>query len=148
MGAIFNVFPVTSLPLILYNIIAFSSGSGVATRALIKRDFVTFQMPSTEFVDSNLRHVSLAFSLGHIFIFVSMILIFIELLKSTSTGTAAIFNHALSMLVFIVALLELVLLPGCATAAFFVITITLLLDVVAGVVVTVIAARRDVEFAS
>jgi hypothetical protein len=80
-------------------------------------------------------------------ILVSLILLFIELLKSTSTGTAAIFNHALSMLVFIICLVEFLLHPAFATTTFFLILTMSLLDVLAGVVVTIIAARRDVDFA-
>jgi hypothetical protein len=43
---------------------------------------------------------------GDVLVLLALILLFIELLKSTSTGTAAIFNHALSMLVFIICLVE------------------------------------------
>jgi hypothetical protein len=86
-------------------------------------------------------------SFGDLLVLLSLILLFIELLKSTSTGTAAIFNHALSMLVFIICLVEFLLHPAFATSVFFVIMIMSLLDVLAGVVVTIIAARRDVEFA-
>ena len=80
-------------------------------------------------------------------VLLALILLFIELLKSTSTGTAAIFNHALSMLVFIICLVEFLLHPAFATSTFFVILVMALLDVLAGVVVTIISARRDVEFA-
>ena len=84
---------------------------------------------------------------GDVMILLSILLLFVELLKSTSTGTAAIFNHALSMLVFIICLVEFLLHPAFATSVFFIIMIMALLDVLAGVVVTIISARRDVEFA-
>jgi hypothetical protein len=88
---------------------------------------------------------SIAF--GEVMVLLSILLLFIELLKSTSTGSAAIFNHALSMLVFIICLVEFLLHPAFATSVFFIIMVMALLDVLAGVVVTIIAARRDVEFA-
>jgi len=51
------------------------------------------------------------------------------------------------MLVFIICLVEFLLHPAFATSVFFVILVMALLDVLAGVVVTIISARRDVEFA-
>jgi hypothetical protein len=86
-------------------------------------------------------------SFGDLMVLVALVLLFIELLKSTSTGTSAIFNHALSMLVFIICLVEFLLHPAFATSVFFLIMIMSLLDVLAGVVVTIVSARRDVEFA-
>jgi hypothetical protein len=83
---------------------------------------------------------------GDILVLVSLVLLFVELLKSTSTGTSAIFNHALSMLVFIICLVEFLLHKAFATSVFFMIMIMSLLDVLAGVVVTIVSARRDVEF--
>ena len=68
------------------------------------------------------------------------------MLKSTSTGASAIFNHALSMLVFIVCLVEFLLHPAFATTVFFLIMVMSLLDVLAGVIVTIVSARRDVDF--
>jgi hypothetical protein len=90
-------------------------------------------------------HWTIAF--GDVLVLLALLLLFIELLKSTSTGSAAIFNHALSMLVFIICLVEFLLHPAFATSVFFVILVMALLDVLAGVVVTIISARRDVEFA-
>ena len=83
---------------------------------------------------------------GDVLILLGLVLLFVELLKSTSTGTSAIFNHALSMLVFIICLVEFLLQPAFATSTFFLIMIMSLLDVLAGVIVTIVSARRDVEF--
>jgi hypothetical protein len=57
-----------------------------------------------------------------------------------------IFNHALSMLVFIICLIEFLLVPAFSTSVFFIIMAMALLDVLAGVVVTIISARRDVGY--
>jgi hypothetical protein len=81
-----------------------------------------------------------------VLLLIGLVMLFVELLKSTSTGTSAIFNHALSMLVFIVCLIEFLLHPAFATSTFFLIMIMSLLDVLAGVIVTIVSARRDVEF--
>lgn len=174
MGAIFNVFPLILIPVLIFNIWAFGStaaGTDPAdVRMHLDRPMICMPMASQEDGAVNPCEAAPAatqataaqgletapavpgtvhwvVSFGDLLILLSLILLFIELLKSTSTGTAAIFNHALSMLVFIICLVEFLLHPAFATSVFFTIMIMSLLDVLAGVVVTIIAARRDVEFA-
>ena len=146
MGAIFNVFPLILIPVLTYNIWAFgataaNNGDGAAVRAhLYNQEAPWLRVPMASGAEWIV-------TFGDVLILLALLLLFIELLKSTSTGTAAIFNHALSMLVFIICLVEFLLHPAFATSVFFVIMIMALLDVLAGVVVTIISARRDVEFA-
>jgi hypothetical protein len=177
MGAIFNVFPLILIPVLIYNIWAFGSTAAgtdpVDVRRHLETPMICVPMASQEpgavnpcregaqsaavtspsvqaapgaaaAPDATVHWVV---SFGDLLILLSLMLLFIELLKSTSTGSAAIFNHALSMLVFIICLVEFLLHPAFATSAFFIIMVMALLDVLAGVVVTIIAARRDVEFA-
>ncbi|WP_395644702.1 hypothetical protein [Terricaulis sp.] len=151
MGAIFNVFPLILIPVLIYNIWAFgSTAAGTAAvdvrRHLDERMFGV-NMASQESVNGVMTAVQWSVSFGDLMVLLALLLLFIELLKSTSTGTAAIFNHALSMLVFIICLVEFLLHPAFATTAFFLILVMSLLDVLAGVVVTIVSARRDVEFA-
>ncbi len=142
MGAIFNVFPLILIPVLTYNIWAFgataSVADGVDVRSHLQAEWISVPMASG---------VPWIVTFGDVMMLLALLLLFIELLKSTSTGTAAIFNHALSMLVFIICLVEFLLHPAFATSVFFVILVMALLDVLAGVVVTIISARRDVEFA-
>jgi hypothetical protein len=143
MGAIFNVFPLILIPVLTYNIWAFG-----ATAAEGGRDVRTHLGTSWNGDGIPMASgVNWVITFGDVLILLALILLFIELLKSTSTGTAAIFNHALSMLVFIICLVEFLLHPAFATSVFFMILVMALLDVLAGVVVTIISARRDVEFA-
>lgn len=142
MGAIFNVFPLILFPVLVYNIWAFGSTAVNHDPAVVRGHL---QDPWARVPMASGVEWTLAF--GDVLVLLALILLFIELLKSTSTGTAAIFNHALSMLVFIICLVEFLLHPAFATTTFFLILIMSLLDVLAGVVVTIISARRDVEFA-
>ncbi len=80
---------------------------------------------------------------GDALLVLSIAVLFMEILKSTSTGTATIMNHALSMIVFIVCLMLFLLNSNFATSVFFILTVMALLDVLAGVVVTIVSARRD-----
>jgi hypothetical protein len=151
MGAIFNVFPLILIPVLMYNIWAFGrTATGTTSadvRELLQREMLGVPMASWEQTVQGRTAVEWSVTGGDLLVLVSLLLLFVELLKSTSTGTAAIFNHALSMLVFIICLVEFLLHPAFATSVFFVILVTALLDVLAGVVVTIISARRDVEFA-
>lgn len=143
MGAIFNVFPLVLIPVLTYNIWAFGSTAANDNNADIVRGHLAdawLRVPMASGVEW-------VIAFGDVMVLMALLLLFVELLKSTSTGTAAIFNHALSMLVFIICLVEFLLHPAFATSVFFVIMFTALLDVLAGVVVTIISARRDVEFA-
>ncbi len=149
MGVIFNIFPLILVPVAIYNIWAFGASlgenvTGVMVRQHLQDPWLSITMASRE---ANLP-VVWQITFGDIMILISMCLLFVELLKSTSTGTAAIFNHALSMLVFVFCLIEFLLFPQFATSVFFLIMVMALLDVLAGVVVTIVAARRDVEFGS
>lgn len=83
------------------------------------------------------------FTLGDVLIVLSLVLLFIEVVKATSTGAASIINHGLSMAVFVVALIEFLVVPGFANSVFFFITVMTLLDVLAGFTITTVAARRD-----
>ncbi len=142
MGAIFNVFPLILIPVLIYNIWAFAATAAGATASAV-RDQMNGKLLSMPMASG----VEWVVTNGEAMVLVALVLLFIELLKSTSTGTAAIFNHALSMLVFIICLVEFLLHPAFATTVFFMIMIMALLDVLAGVVVTIVSARRDVEFA-
>jgi hypothetical protein len=147
MGAIFNVFPLILIPVLIYNIWAFSAGLAQTSAAKLRENMdygVVFRVPMASSEAGS--PVAWVVTGGDLLVLVSLLLLFVELLKSTSTGTAAIFNHALSMLVFIICLVEFLLHPAFATSVFFMILVMSLLDVLAGVVVTIVAARRDVEF--
>lgn len=137
MRVIFGIFPLLAIPVIIYNMMAFTSNgediNGVSAMAMSLAD------PARGWeVFGSWRVTS-----GDVLIILSMCFFFVEILKSTSTGTATIANHAVSMLVFIVCLIEFLLLKNFQTSVFFILTIMCLLDVLAGVVVTIISARRD-----
>lgn len=137
MFRVFTVFPLLTLPVLIYNVIAwggaqFSSVDAVRTRM----DQDAFFVPMTS-------GVTWAITPGHAMIAVSLVMLFFELLKSTGTGRAAIINHAFSMVLFIICLVEFLLFPAFATSVFFLIMTMTLLDVMAGFIVTIVSARRD-----
>jgi len=146
MGALFKVFPLILVPVLIYNFWAvFGGADPSAIRAgMLEPLGDGVPMASSE---SGVG-VSWMLTGGDVLVLIGLVCLFVELLKSTSTGTMAIFNHALSMLVFILCLVEFLLHPAFATSTFFFLMVMSLLDVLAGVVVTIVAARRDVDFGS
>lgn len=82
---------------------------------------------------------------GDLFIVVSMAFLFIELVRSTKTGTQSVANHLLSFLLFIAVLLTFILAPKFGNSIFFIFATMTLLDPMAGMVVTTVTARRDLS---
>jgi len=133
--------PLLLIPVVLYNIVILfgaTGGGGMAEADAILRDPL-FSIPMTSGANWSV-------GVGDLILFLSLILLFFELLKSTSSQKVAIVNHALSLIVFVVCLVEFLLIRGFATSTFFLILSMVMLDVLAGFIVTIIAARKDLDF--
>jgi hypothetical protein len=63
--------------------------------------------------------------------------------KATRSTSKEIINHGLSMLLFVIALIEFIVLKGFATSTFFFLTLFTLFDVVAGYTISIVAAEHD-----
>ncbi len=79
-----------------------------------------------------------------VLLILGLVLLYLEIFKSTRTHTGSIIDHLLSMVLFVICLLEFVALKGFATAGFLLITIMTFIDVIAGFTVTISTARRDI----
>lgn len=80
--------------------------------------------------------------LSDLFEVTSVVLLFVEMMRTSSNrSSSAIFNHLLSMVLFVIALLEFLLIPDFATSTFFLLLSFLLLDVVAGFAITLTPPR-------
>ena len=136
--AFFTIFPLLVVPVIIYNVIAWSGAtftSAQAVRDRLNEDFLYVPMASGS---------TWTITPGHALVCLGLLTLFFELLKSTGIGRAAIVNHAFSMVLFIICLIEFLMLDAFATSVFFLITLMCLLDVMAGFIVTLAAARRDI----
>ena len=133
----FTIIPLMLVPVTIYNVIAWSGQTFTSAdwvRARLDTDFISVPMASGAMWD---------ITPGAALITLSLMLLFFELLKSTGTGRAAVMNHAFSMVIFIVCLVQFLMFPAFATSIFFMIMLMSLLDVMAGFMVTIAAARRD-----
>ena len=135
----FAAFPLLALPVLAYNLLALTMYGGF--RAVDAQNQLARQMFSINMASGAAWPVTL----GDLILAGSLVVLFIELLKSTTSQKVAIINHSLSMILFVVCLVEFLLLPAFASSTFFLLTMMVLLDVLAGFIVTIVSARREID---
>ncbi|RJP41582.1 MAG: hypothetical protein C4548_09110 [Desulfobacteraceae bacterium] len=121
--------PLLAAVLIIYNLIAFITPATL-TGTVIDTGLVS----GAQWI----------FSVNDLLLFLAIILLYIEIIKSTQTSTSSIVDHVLSMLVFIVFLMEFILVPQVGNSTFFLIMLISFIDVIAGFTITISTARRDI----
>jgi hypothetical protein len=125
-------FPLMLVPFVLYNIGAFIFGI-----TEWNKPFTTVHIISGG---------EWAISIGDLLIAFTILVLFVELLKSTRIGTRTIVDHMLSMLIFIAMIVEFLLLRQAATSTFFLLMVITFVDVIGGFTITIRTAQRDIEF--
>ncbi|MDZ4792396.1 MAG: hypothetical protein SGJ17_14525 [Hyphomicrobiales bacterium] len=86
-----------------------------------------------------------ALTLGDLMISLTLVLLFVELMKASRHSTISAADHGLSMLLFIVCLVEFITVRQAATSVFFIILMVTLIDVMAGFVISIRFARRGLS---
>jgi hypothetical protein len=84
-------------------------------------------------------------SMGDLTIVIALVLLFVEILKATRISSKALMDHLLSMVLFIVFLVEFLLVANAATHVFFILMTICFIDVIAGFSVSMRTAGRDVS---
>jgi hypothetical protein len=79
-------------------------------------------------------------------VLMALLLLFVEIMKSTRSGTSSIIDHLLSTVVFVLYLVEFLMVAGAATSLFFTLMVIALVDVLAGFSVSIRTAGRDINF--
>ena len=77
---------------------------------------------------------------GEVLVALGLVALYVEMLKATRTGTSSVIEHSLSVLVFVLFLVEFIIVPGAGTATFLLMTLMALLDVIAGFSISIFAA--------
>jgi hypothetical protein len=133
--AMMKWFPLLLIAVVLYNLLAFTAPwlTGTSMDAVLSRSL------DLRMFSGDVWH----FTTGDLIVLVTLVLLFVEVLKSTGTGAVNVLNHGLSMGTFVLALIEFMLVPGFSTSTFFLIMAMTLFDVVAGFTVSIVAAKRD-----
>ncbi|NBN65807.1 hypothetical protein GWI72_18755 [Microvirga tunisiensis] len=128
--------PLTIVPLILYNFVAFGWFGP------LQGDPWYMPVLTIEMVSS----ARFTLVMGDLMLSVALVLLFVEILKATRTGAAVLSDHILSMLVFVAYLIEFLTIRQAATSTFFLLLVIAAIDVIAGFTITITGARRDVSF--
>jgi hypothetical protein len=132
-----RLIPLLIIPIFIYNLIALGGGyiGGYNIQDLLSiNNAVGIKMFSGE---------TWKFSGGDFLVLATLMLLFVEVVKATRTTSREIINHGLSMVTFVVALVEFITLKNFATTPFFFIMMMTLFDVVAGYTISIVAAEHD-----
>ena len=124
-------FPLLLIPFAIYNMIAFLT-PGVAWTAPV----TTVHMMSGEDWVLTWEDILLAFSI---------LLLAVEIIKSTRMGMRSIVDHILAMALFIAMLVEFLLVRQAGTSTFFLLTMIGLVDVLVGFIVSIRSSQRQVK---
>jgi hypothetical protein len=124
-------FPMLIIPYALYNIIAF----------VLNVDFhqTVFSVPLLSGRDMDV-------STGDVLLLLGVLLLYVEILKSTRFSTKAIVDHVLSVILFIAMIVEFIVAEKAATSTFLILTCLSFIDVIGGFTITIRTAQRDVTF--
>lgn len=129
-----QTLPLLALSLMLYVLLSLFTGDPGAPWYRLS----SFEL---ELMSGDLWRVSR----GDVFLAFSMVLLFVEILRATRSGSASVMNHAFSVVVFIVAFLMFITAKGYGNSVFFLFTAMTLLDFMAGFIITTVTARRDLS---
>src|SRR6202167_5005590 len=124
-------FPLLLVPFAVYNMIAFLT-PGVSWTAPV----TTVHMMSGQDWVLTWEDLLIAFSI---------FLLWIEIIKSTRMGTRSVMDHILAMALFIGMLVEFLLVARAGTSTFFLLMVITLVDVLAGFIVGMRSAARQIE---
>jgi hypothetical protein len=131
----FRLFPLLILPIAIYNL--FALGGTVAGHHDIQ------QMITSTFSITMFSGDAWKISFADFLLLFGVAMLFVEIVKATRTSSNELINHGLSMVVFVVALIEFITLKGFATSTFFFLMLYTLFDVVAGYTISIVAAEHD-----
>jgi len=125
-------FPLLIIPFALYNMFVFLFGV---------TDW-TAPITSVQIISGGVWQVAP----GDLLIGFAILILFVEILKSTRIGVRSIVDHMLSMLIFIAMIIEFLLVQQAATSTFFLLMVIAFVDVLGGFTITIRTAQRDIGF--
>jgi len=124
-------FPLLLIPFAIYNMIAFlTPGVGWAT------PIATIHLMSGQ---------DWVLTWGDVLVAFAILLLAVEILKSTRLGGRSIVEHILAMALFGAMLAEFLLVRQAATSTFFLLTMVGLIEVPVGFIVSISSSQRRAE---
>ncbi|MDX2234649.1 MAG: hypothetical protein NW200_09130 [Hyphomonadaceae bacterium] len=128
--------PLLIIPTVIYALIALPMGAD-GVKGVLEAPLFSVRMPSGD---------AWSPQWGHLLMTVAAILLFFEIVRSSNPVNSSIVENALSFLLFTVQLVFFLLVAGFGTNHFAMIMGMTLMDFMAGAMVMVGAARRDVSY--
>jgi hypothetical protein len=128
-------FPLLVVPFAVYNIIEFVM-PGATPGAMWTNEIGRLRLASG---------ADWVVTVGDVLISVSILILFLEMLKATRLSSRTIVDHLLSTVLFIVMLIEFLLVRQAATATFFLLLVIAFVDVVGGFTITIRTSQRDIS---
>jgi hypothetical protein len=126
-------FPLLLLPFVIYNIVAFI--------LVLPPNIWTAQAASVPMMSGQIWTLTWEDT----FLAGSIVLLWVEIIKSTRIGARVIMDHVLAMLLFVGMLVEFLLVKSAATSTFFLLVTIGLVDVLAGFIIGIRGSQRQVE---
>jgi hypothetical protein len=123
--------PLTIVPLIIFNIVAFAVGDPWAN-----------QLVSIPLISG----AAWAVTPEDLMILLGLVMLFLETLRSAQVASAVgIANHIISTILLIVYIVEFIVVRQAGSSLFFILTAIALFDVVAGFTIAIKTAQRDIS---
>lgn len=136
MFGIIRAIPLLVFPAILYGAVALTMPHA-DIRASLDQTFVAFNLPSGALFEVTRGHAMTMLAAG---------LLFLEIIKSTQANTASLVENGLAFIAFTGSFIMFLLNPSFGTIEFALIMTMMLIDFMAGFIVMVVSARRDVSY--
>ena len=130
----FAKIPLLTLLLITYNIMLFIYGI----------DFDLY-LNSEIFAVTLFSGAYFGLILEDALVIVGIFLLFLEVIKSTRTGTVTAVEHIFSMFVFLIFMVQFITVSRLGIPSFLIITLFAMFDVLAGFTISIVTARRDIS---
>ena len=129
-------FPLLLVPFVIYNIVVFifRLPDDIWTTSA-----TTVHMMSGQDWILTWEDILLAFSI---------LLLWVEIVKSTRIGMRSVMDHLLAMALFVGMLVEFLLVRQAGTSTFFLLMTIALVDVLAGFIIGMRSGRRQIEIDS
>lgn len=130
----FRYIPLMGVIFLIYNLVSWSHPDPV--NALWPRILMLLSLPSG---------ASLGISYSMAFISLAMLMLFLELVKSTTASNVVMIEQLFSTLVFIAFLIQFLVSPRVAEPTFFTLLVISLVEMLAGYIILLKVARKDIS---
>ncbi len=124
-------FPLLVIPFAIYNMVVFLTPGVLWTNEVVR----VHMLSGTDW----------SLTAGELLLVFSIMVLLVEMMKSTRLSTRTIIDHTLSTILFIGMIVEFLLVRQAATGTFFLLLVISFVDVVGGFIITIRTATRDIS---